>query len=371
MNFVKNILLFSLLALSHNLLIGQQDLYVTLEHDGETRNFLLYLPTSYSEVGQAMPLVINYHGFGSTSFQQRGYSDINRVAEEEGFITCHPSGIDNAWNVDWDFGSTADDIGFTGAIIDTLLTDYNINPGRVYACGMSNGGFFSYNLACNLFDRIAAVASVTGSFTPNMVGNCNPSRKVPVMEIHGTDDPVVPYDGLAGSAAPIEDVIDFWLDHNECDAAFETIEIADINTNDGSTVTLNYYTDCGEDTEVLFAIVNGGGHTWPLSPVILGDTNLDYDASQEIWNFFSKHKIEAISDNKNLHLENIALYPNPTTDKIFIDDNIDSYEVYSIQGKRLLKGSEPWIDLSTLKEGSYFLRLEANEEYSLHRIIKI
>ena len=363
------VLIISVLACSMSLL-AQEDLYVTLEHDGENRNFLLYLPSSYSDVGQPMPMVFNFHGFGSSSFQQRGYSDMNRVAEQEGFIVCYPSGIDSAWNVDWAFGSTADDIGFTEAIIDTLTTTYNINPGRIYSCGMSNGGFFSYHLACNLSDRIAAVASVTGSFSPNMMQNCQPSRTVPAMEIHGTEDSVVPYDGLAGTAEPIEDVIAFWVNHNNCSSSFETIEIDDINVNDNSTVTLNYYKECDDDTEVLFAIVDGGGHTWPKSPLLLGMTNLDYDASQEIWNFFEKHKIAAIASNDYIDRPAFAIYPNPSSSIVNLDSRVDAYTLYTLDGKQLQSGTNHTVDLEALLSGIYLLRLESKSHSSIKRVIR-
>lgn len=363
------ILIISFLASTLSLL-AQEDLYITLDHDGENRNFLLYLPSSYSDVGQPMPVVFNFHGFGSSSFQQRGYSDMNRVAEQEGFIVCYPSGIDLAWNVDWAFGSTADDIGFTSAIIDTLTATYNINPGRIYSCGMSNGGFFSYQLACNLSDRIAAVASVTGSFSPNMMQNCQPSRTVPAMEIHGTDDAVVPYEGLAATAEPIEEVIAFWVDHNNCSSTFETIEIDDINVNDNSTVTVNYYKECDDDTEVLFAIVDGGAHTWPSSPILLGGTNLDYDASQEIWNFFKKHKIAEIASNSDIDRPEFDIYPNPSSSMINLDSRVEKYSLYTLDGMLLKSSSNHTVDLNDLMGGIYLLRLTSNGFSTIKRIIK-
>lgn len=362
------VLIISVLAYSMSVL-AQENVSVTIEHDGENRNFFLYIPSSYSEAGQPTSMVFNFHGFGSNAIQQRGYSDMNRVAEQEGFIVCYPNGIDSAWNVDWAFGSTADDLGFTSAMIDTISASYNINPGRIYSCGMSNGGFFSYQLACNLSDRIAAVASVTGSFSPNMIQNCQPSRTVPTMEIHGTEDDIVPYDGLAGTAEPIEDVIAFWVNHNNCSSTFEASDIPDLNPNDGSTVSLNYYKECDDDTEVLFAIVDGGAHTWPSSPLNFAGTNLDYDASQEIWNFFKKHKIAAIASNDDLLTPEFELYPNPTTSILNIDTAVENCKIYNLQGQLVLATTDKKVDLSNYATGMYFVRLEANGKSVLKKVI--
>jgi polyhydroxybutyrate depolymerase len=350
---------------------AQDNLFVELEHDGEDRSYWLYIPSSYDAEASPAPLVFNFHGFSSNAFQQRGYSDMNRVAEEKGFIVCYPNGIGSAWNVNWAFGSTADDIGFTSVMIDRLLSEYNIAPGKVYACGMSNGGFFSYWLACNLADRIAAVASVTGSFSPAMLEDCNPSRQVPIMEVHGTADPIVPYNGLFGTAVPVDEVIDFWIDHNMCDTDFEAIEVPDINPDDGSTVSIEYYQNCENDTEILLARVIDGGHTWPLSPVILPNTNLDYDASLEIWNFFERHEIDGISSTDLTVVEKqLHIFPNPANQHIHINQPINSYQFSNTHGQKLMSGIEPIIDISNLSSGLYIISVEVDGRTLSSKFIK-
>jgi hypothetical protein len=157
--------------------------------------------------------VLNFHGYTSNDFEQMWYGDFRPIADTAGFLVVHPMGTvdlvgNTHWNVGWGL-STVDDIGFTSALIDSLAAQYNINQDRIYSTGMSNGGFMSYQLACELSDRIAAIASVTGSFNVNQLTTCHPDHQMPVMEIHGTADPTVPYDGNA-LFAPIPSVVNFW-----------------------------------------------------------------------------------------------------------------------------------------------------------------
>ncbi len=351
-------------------ILAQQEITYMIEHDGKNRNFILYIPSSYDNSNKSFPLVFNFHGFTSSAAQQKGYSAMNNVAEENDFLICYPNGIDNAWNVNWNFGSSEDDLGFTEAMIDTLLNDYEINPGKIYACGMSNGGFFSYWLACNLSETFAAVASVTGSFSPQMMTDCNPTRKIPVMQIHGTDDMVVPYDGFAGTAEPIEDVIDFWLNHNICSENFEFTQFDDTNPNDNSTVSQEYYKDCEDEAEVLFVKIDGGGHTWPSSPVILPGTNLDYNASEKIWEFFDRHQIDALSFVKNEELEPIKLFPNPIFDKLNIEGQFEMIQITNQLGKTLLSSTSNTIQLGHLPIGVYFATVYHKDRKITHKLIK-
>ncbi|RMF00022.1 MAG: hypothetical protein D6772_06880, partial [Bacteroidetes bacterium] len=152
---------------------SQERIIGRITHDGLEREYRLYVPAAYD--GQSpWPLVFNFHGFTSNAAQQEIYSNMNTVADTAHFLVCYPEGIGNAWNVGWSFGSTADDVGFVDALIDSLSLAYELDAGRIYACGMSNGGFMSYRLACERSNRFAAIASVTGSMTRNY--DCEPTR---------------------------------------------------------------------------------------------------------------------------------------------------------------------------------------------------
>ncbi|MEL6972721.1 MAG: PHB depolymerase family esterase, partial [Bacteroidota bacterium] len=145
---------------------GQQIINSSIQFDDLERTYLLYVPPSYTG-DESVPLVLNFHGYTSNSGEQFFYSDFRAVADLNNFLVVHPQGTQDSegnthWNVGWG-GSTVDDVGFTAALIDSLAAEYNINPERIYSTGMSNGGFMSYQLACELSDRIAAIASVTGT----------------------------------------------------------------------------------------------------------------------------------------------------------------------------------------------------------------
>jgi len=306
-------------------------------HDGIQRDYTLYFPASYEQNSEDYALIFNFHGFTSNGAQQRLYSRMDLVSDTAQVVMCYPEGIDAAWNVGWNFGSMEDDVGFTAAMIDKFVAEHRINSKKVYACGMSNGGFFSYKLACELNDKIAAVASVTGSLVPGQDAACNPGRAVPVLEIHGTADAVVPYEGSTGVAMPIEDVVQFWVDKNACDDDPDIIDIPNTSLTDESTASIFRYNTCESDTEVQFIKIENGGHTWPDALLDIGVTNRDFNASQYIWEFFSQFTLPTVSSTQEEDLDvfsKIQLYPNPSSGSINISHlPINStIELYRVDG---------------------------------------
>ena len=349
-------------------------------HDNLERSYILYVPASY-DAANPVPLVFNFHGYGSNASQQIFYGDFRPIADQEGFLVVHPDGTrDQAntthFNVGWG-GSTVDDVGFTNALLDVLAAEYSINMDRVYSTGMSNGGFMSYLLACELSDRIAAVASVTGSMTTNLTQTCDSDRPMPVLEIHGTNDATVPYDGAA-FAEGIDDVIAYWVDFNDCDTEPAIENIEDTNTSDGSTVEHHVYangTD-GVQTE-LFKII-GGGHTWPGSAFDLGGTNYDINASAEVWRFFNRYDINGLRNTtsaSSLNLEQkIAVFPNPITDTVnlkFEEEGTKNYALYSVHGVLLKSGifntKDAALDFAQFPLGQYLLKVD----HSVVKLIKL
>ena len=164
---------------------------------------------------------------------------------------------------------------------------------------MSNGGYMSYYLACNMSDKIAAIASVTGAMGPYTQLTCNPAHPTPVLEIHGTADTNVAFNLIFNG-------LEYWRDYNNCNISPDTFQIPDSVLGDSSTVEHIVYNtgDNGVTTE-LFKIHNGG-HTWPGSSFSIGMTNLDIDASVEIWKFFSRYDINGfISTSTSINEKNI------------------------------------------------------------------
>ncbi|MCF8234059.1 MAG: T9SS type A sorting domain-containing protein [Bacteroidales bacterium] len=352
---------------------SQQTIYDTITHDGIQRNFILYVPDSY-DPAEETPLLFNLHGYGSNAFEQMHYGDFRPIADTSAFLLVHPNGtVDNVGNTHWNVGwgtSSVDDVGFISALIDSLSTNYMIDPEKIYSTGMSNGGFMSYLLACELSNRIAAIASVTGSMTKGLPNSCSPDHPMPVMEIHGTADFVVPYDGALWVES-IEAVLNYWVDFNACDSTPIITDMPDNDTTDGSTVEHQRFMHGDNGVEVEHFKVIGGGHTWPGSAYGGQGTNRDIDASAEIWAFFSKYDINGAINQTGIDppiAENsLILYPNPVSRKICIESrelDKQEYKLFSGQGRLLrsgtLKAGYQEIDISHFAPGLYVLRTGSN-----------
>ena len=346
---------------------AQQTINASITHDGIQRDYIVYIPELYNG-SSAVPLVLNFHGYGSNAAQQMFYGDFRDIADTEGFLLVHPEGTTFIGNQFWNVGfpgisSTIDDVGFTEALIDELATLYTINLDRVYATGMSNGGFMSFLLACQLSEKIAAVASVTGSMTQDTFDDCNAQLPTPVLQIHGTEDDVVLYNGNTLSI-PIADVISYWVDYNNCETTPSTTTLPDLDVSDGSTVEHSVYenSDNGITTEHMKVI--GGGHTWPGSVLNTAGTNQDIDASMEIWLFFSRYDINGPLSTDDFENKHVSIYPNPTNSNINLSLNYSkdvNYELFSPLGQQLMTGtitsSNEQIDLSNLPSNIYFLKV--------------
>ena len=370
---------FTTLLVLFTLLVNAQTSTGTIEHDGQTRDYILHLPTGY-DASVSYPFVYNLHGYTSNAQQQQFYSGMDVTADENGFIVCYPNGIANSWNVSLPGGSSADDVDFLVKLVDSLALDYNINYDRLYSCGMSNGGFMSYKLACEQGDKFAAIASVTGSIVPSQLEECDPIRKMPVMQIHGTADPTVAYNGSVFSA-PVEDVIDFWTAENGCNLMADTIEVENISTADLCTAERIQYTDCEEDTEVVLYKIDGGGHTWPEGTVTIGVTNRDFNGSQEIWNFFNRFDLNGaiVSSNENVvQVADIQLFPNPVSSEFTLKNlptDTEQIRVFDAFGKTLIvqngiEGTTKNINVSALSKGLYFVVTEGKKTRGVVKFVK-
>lgn len=354
-----------------------------LMHDGEERTYSVFLPQGY-QAGMQLPLVINLHGIGSNGIQQTLYTGLGSVADTANFIIVTPEGLVGTtslgqtathWNAY--FGTGVDDLGFLNFLIDKMYTDYNIDLSRVYSTGMSNGGFMSYRLACELSDRIAAIASVTGSVVNQQLNNCNPSRAVPVMEVHGTIDQIVPFEGIPLFMPPITDWVNFWVNHNNCQTPADTIFLDDVNTTDMSTVDILKYENGDDDSKVWFYIVEGGGHTWPGATIDLPDdvTNRDFNASVHVWDFFKQfvHPNPAdgtLVNNANVLLENIKVIANASTQELIIsskNDNIKNIQLWDMLGRPVFEHRSTALqnsfreEISNLKTGIYVVTVETTD----------
>lgn len=343
------------------------------------RDYIVHLPSGYDPAVK-YPLVLNLHGYGSYALQQRAYSRMDDVADTAKFIVVYPNGVSNAWNVGWwgAYNGGIDDVGFLSALIDTVSKKYTVDAQRVYSCGMSNGGFMSYRLACELNKKIAAIASVTGSMSDSTLFYCTSPRPVPVLEIHGTADNTVPFNGSQGMIA-IDEVIDYWKRKNETTTSVIT-PLPDIYTADNSTATRYHYGNGYEGAEVVLLKIQNGGHSWPGAVPVssLGNTNQDINASGEIWSFFMRHALPA-AQSIATHDDGPACtaYPNPFTSVFTVSgDDIQKVELTDITGNRIdivsicKNGRDHSIDAGELSKGVYIVRLQTSAGVITKRMIK-
>lgn len=250
-----------------------------------------------------MPLVLVYHGYASSPQELKSWSG---SALRDRFVAVFPQGSNLGgstpayFNIETvDEPLLADDVGFTGALLDRLGADLCVDRTRIYAMGHSNGGMFVSTLACKLNDRIAAVAPVAGvQLPPDCAG-----RPMPIIVTHGTSDPVVPFDesdvgvplaasGLfpktdGGSAQlrmldkarerPVTSWVESWARHNGC-----SVNAPEVTTI-GNMVEQTDYPDCDSGGDVVLQAVEGGDHYWPTSPTL--------DATSRILAFFQDHPL--------------------------------------------------------------------------------
>lgn len=376
-------LLFSILAAgSLSLCSAQTSTNVTINVNGTARTYILYIPAIYN-ASTPVPLVFNFHGRGSNSSQQQVYGDFRPIADTANFIIAHPQGLVVAGSTGWNnFGFPADaqpDLDFTEAMITKISTDYNIDQNRIYSTGMSNGGFMSYDNACYLSHRFAAIASVTGGMSALHRNTCQASHPTPVMQIHGTADAVVDYYGAGTfSSLPVDSLVKFWRNFNQCNPTPAFTALPDIVTSDNCTAEHYVYSGGQRGSSVeLYKIINGG-HTWPgaIFPVN-GNTNMDFSASKEIWRFFSKYKLNelTLSVHENAWESKVNVYPNPAIQTVTIEvEKFEGLTVEIVDATGKLVHSEPLKGFATeirLKQGTGFYLYKLKQGDVVRKVGKI
>ena len=264
---------------------------------GERRKYLLYVPASYDPATPS-PLIISMHGFAEWPAHIMEISHWNELADEHGLIVVYPAGTGfplrwraSAFRLDDEVPLT--DVKFIADLIDELMQTYNIDETRIYANGLSNGGGMAYLLACKLSDRIAAIGGVAGAYMFPW-DDCHPTRPVPLIAFHGSNDRIVPYGG--GESRPFEyslpiipDWVMAWGDRNGCDE--QGVQIPATGGVSGIQ-----YTNCDQDADVILYTIAGGGHTWPggkpIVESIVGHTTQEIDATRVMWEFFQDFTLE-------------------------------------------------------------------------------
>ena len=266
-----------------------------INFDGKTREYYVSLP---EDTSKPVPIIINFHGFLSHAMDQQGFSQMDNYAHQNGIGIVYPEGVKRSWNVGKAILNDENDIGFVNALIDSVSSNYNIDSNRIYACGFSNGGTFSYELMCSLSNKIAAFGSVGGNFSINENRLCNIDREIPLIHIHGTKDRLQKYNNSDGDFLSTVESVNYWAKYNQLDIkVVENME--DIHKKDGTTVEKHTYSKNNSNTQVIHFKVVKGGHLWLGSPIadwltlrlFFGKNNHEINSSKEIVDFFLKYKL--------------------------------------------------------------------------------
>ena len=377
---MKRVLICLCLFFSLNA-IAQLD---SLEWESIQRTYLVHLPAGF-DGSEDLPLVIAMHGgFGSANNLQN-QSQLSVKSDEENFIVVYPEGVQGGvfdirtWNAGWCCGHASatniDDVGFINTLLDTLIMNYPIDINRIYATGMSNGGFMSYRLACELSDRIAAIAPVAASMT---MLECNPDRAVPVMDFHSYLDFNVPYQGGVGSgpsthySPPIDSILSVWSQFNDCMVVSDTI------TNNTQFMHV-VWSDCDCNYQIEQYVTQDGGHSWPGGQATpLGDPTSNFiNATDLMWDFLSKYSLDCIDTSTKLVEEknDLFIYPNPTnrTINFEINNNLTNLKIaiYNTLGVPIFTTRENRaVDVSQLLPGTYIAKVAFDGKQIWRKFIK-
>lgn len=262
-----------------------------LRFGGTSRTYRVHAPAVRPP---APALVLVLHGWkgSGAAMERRMRYQFNRLADRDGFIIAYPDALSGQWHSGHPGESvTSDDVGFLSALIDTLSTDYAVDPRRVYVTGFSNGASMTYRLACERPDRIAAIAPVSGGLASGLMPGCaaRSRRPVPLLLIHGTADPVVRFD-----SGEREGNLAYWVRRNGCATTPTSVYLPETDPRDGTRTRMDTYPGCEDAADVIQYAIEGGGHHWPGGdePVRLeprGPVPRDFDGADVVWRFLKTH----------------------------------------------------------------------------------
>jgi len=271
----------------------------TITVDGRARTYILNLPPDYYDDSQ-FSLVIAMHGGGGNALQFESTSKLTEKANASGFIVVYPNGVKSngllqaqTWNAgkccDYARDQNINDVNFISTLIDELVSGYKINPKKVYATGHSNGGMMSYRLACEIPNKITAIAP--NGCTMVVKQPCNPSRAVPVLHMHSVLDARVPYQGGVGITdvyyPPVDSVLNAWSITNSC-----AVQAQVLQNNDKYKHT--EWSSCTDEIKIENYLTQDGGHAWPggLPGSQNGDTpSKVISANDLLWAFFQRYEL--------------------------------------------------------------------------------
>jgi polyhydroxybutyrate depolymerase len=255
---------------------------IALISGGVERTAILHVPQAAA--GQPLPVVIGLHGAGGQFFES--YSGFSVLADAEHFIAVYPNPIygengHTSWNIASTLPGGGPDVQFLSNLLDYLESDLCVDASRVYAAGVSNGGGLAARAACELSSRFAAIASIAGGY--KSLPPCQPGNPVSIVEVHGTSDTVVPYNGFRpNGAGAVRPWLSMWGQRDGCQGQPTVSRIA-------PRVERYDWTVCAEGSAIEHIEIFGGGHQLPGGiPPDAGQTST-VSATWLAWNFLRQH----------------------------------------------------------------------------------
>jgi len=273
----------------------------SLQHKEEKRRYIVYTPPSYQEdSSRKFPVVFNFHGGGMTMAEQMLYTQMNKAADRHGFIVVYPQGIRQDWNVGFgmSYSEGSDDIGFVDALLQHIQKEYRTDTDRVYATGLSRGGFFCYRIAAELAHRFAAIAAVGATLPEPVLQHHTGKKKIGVMLTHGRADKVVLFEGKKDSYLSAEDTFHYWRKHNQlADSVLRPGKpVAKLVDAVEASVLETTQEPVNGKYKVMLLTIQEGGHTWPGADPFnvglpIGKTS-QINLNELIWEYFSSHTLD-------------------------------------------------------------------------------
>lgn len=275
---------------------------------GISRTYHVYRPSG--DTPPPYPLVMLLHGGGRGSGERIArQTGLAAFVADRGALVLMPDGLDGNWNDGRDAALVrkreryrdVDDVLFLSVMIDRMIAEFGVDPGRVLVTGASNGGMMSMRLGCDIPEKLSMIAPVIANLPRNIEARCTGGPPLPALMIFGDADPLMPFEGghvvyndnPRGEVLSAMRTLGVWVHRNGCAGRPETVMLPDRDPGDGMRVEQLAYRDCIAALSAL--IVRGGGHTWPgtdrhgfLMRRILGDTTADVNANAAIWEAFTR-----------------------------------------------------------------------------------
>lgn len=369
--------LFSILSFSA---FSQMSTY-NYSFDGETREFNYHIPSTYNPSTDTLPVVFFLHGMGGN---MSNFSGFEYKSEQEKFIMIVPQALVDPLlsQTGWHSGAGGlvggltyyvnqgiDDVGFISSLIDTISSWYNVDSNRIFSTGFSMGGYMTNRLGCELGDRIAAIASVSGTIGNEIATSCDPHNIIPALHIHSTSDSVVQYyaNNFGMNSEPLRD---FWINNNNCDSIPDTTDLSNV-ASDGFSAIKYLYTGGDLGSEVEYYKLTGPDHSASWYTISSGN---DFDAIEVIWDFFDRHEkkyeAEELGPNTVSSIRDVRMdvYPNPASNKITLNFSnsieISKISIGDILGKIISSKtfehaiSTVSFNINNYANGVYFFKIE-------------